>query len=70
MPFPKDKGELITAGYKYLANKTCPCGAGMELWLTPKGATMPMNPMRENTDPATSHFSDCPMATQFRRHKK
>jgi hypothetical protein len=70
MPFPKDKGGMIAAGHKYLCDKTCPCGAKMELWLTPKGATMPMNRMRENTDPAESHFATCPMAAQFRRHKK
>ena len=70
MPFPKDKGGMITAGYKYLANKTCPCGASMELLLTPAGATMPMNPMRANEDPAESHFVTCPKAAQFRKAKK
>ena len=70
MPFPKDKGGMIAAGYKYQANKTCPCGASMELWLTPNNATMPMNPMSANEDPAVSHFTDCPKAAQFRRPKK
>jgi hypothetical protein len=70
MPFPATKAKLIEAGYKYLANKTCPCGSSMELWLTPNGATMPMNPMSGDEDPAVSHFSDCPKAAQFRRNKK
>jgi len=70
MPFPPTKAAMIEAGYKYLANKTCPCGASMELWLTPADKTMPMNPMRNDDDPAVSHFSDCPKAVQFRRAKK
>jgi hypothetical protein len=70
MPFPATKKLMIEAGYKYLANKTCPCGASMELWLTPKDATMPMNPMRDDDDKAESHFATCPKAAQFRRPKK
>jgi hypothetical protein len=61
---------MIEAGYKYLTNKTCPCGAPMELWLTPKDATMPMNPMPEADSKAESHFATCVKAAQFRRQKK
>lgn len=70
MPFPETRGLLKEAGYKYLANKTCPCGATMELWLTPKDATLPMNPMHSDDDKAESHFATCVKAAQFRRPKK
>ena len=70
MPFPATKAAMLEAGYKYLVNKTCPCGDSMELWLTPNGATMPMNPMREADAKAESHFATCPKAAQFRRAKK
>jgi hypothetical protein len=69
MPFPETRGKLKEAGYKYLGNKICPCGASMELWLTPNNATMPMNTMREDDDKAESHFASCPLAAQFRRKK-
>jgi len=67
MPLPKDKAGMIAAGYTYIQNKNCPCGSRMELWLTPEGATMPMNPMRAGQDYAESHFVTCPRAIQFRR---
>ena len=70
MPFPATKAAMIEAGYKYLANKTCPCGAGMELWLTPNDKAMPMNLMPAPDSPAISHWATCPKAQQFRRNKK
>jgi hypothetical protein len=41
----------------------------MQLWLTPTGAMMPMNPMQTDDDKAESHFATCPKAAQFRRQK-
>jgi hypothetical protein len=70
MPFPATRREMIETGYKYLANKMCPCGARMELWSTPKNQTLPMNPMEKDEDKAESHFATCPRAAQFRRSPK
>lgn len=70
MPFPTTKAALETADYRFLNSKQCPCGATIELWRSPKDAVIPMNPMPAADSPATSHFSDCPMAKQFRRPKK
>jgi hypothetical protein len=67
MPFPATKRALIDAGYSFAGNKTCPCGAAMELYRTPKGAFLPMNPMAEDDSKAESHFATCPKAQQFRR---
>jgi hypothetical protein len=69
MPFPPTRRLLKEAGYEYITNKTCPCGATMELWQTPKDHVMPMNPMADDDSKAESHFSTCPKAAQFRRPK-
>jgi hypothetical protein len=70
MPFPETRRLLKEAGYKFETNKTCPCGAAMELWRTPKDQLMPMNPMSDDDAKAESHFATCPKAVQFRRAKK
>jgi len=70
MPFPATRRELKEAGYDFIANKTCPCGATTELWDTPNGSTMPMNPMADDDSEAVSHWSTCTKAAQFRRPKK
>lgn len=70
MPFPATKKLLEEAGYKFVTNKTCPCGALMELWCTPKDSLIPMNPMGDPEAKAESHFATCPKAVQFRRAKK
>jgi hypothetical protein len=67
MPFPKTRSELIDAGYSFSEKKTCPCGASMELWNTPNGSRVPMNPMSSDDAQAISHFATCVMAAQFRR---
>jgi len=69
MPFPKTKRLMIEAGYTYHEQKRCPCGERMELWNTPKGELLPMNPMPDDDSEAISHFATCPKATQFRRKK-
>lgn len=69
MPFPTTRLELKLAGYDFIAIKTCPCGATMELWDTPAGKTMPMNPMESDQSEAVSHWATCPKAQQFRRAK-
>jgi hypothetical protein len=69
MPFPQTRAELKLAGYDYIGNKTCPCGAAMELWDTPNGKTMPMNPMETDESEAVSHWATCSKAAQFRRPK-
>lgn len=67
MPFPETRVAMEEAGYSYATLKICPCGASMELWNTPKGATMPMNPMPDPDSPAVSHWATCEKAEQFRR---
>jgi len=67
MPLPKTRAELVEAGYTYATGKICPCGASMELWNTPKGNLMPMDPMPDPDSPAASHFATCPKAVQFRK---
>jgi hypothetical protein len=67
MPFPATRAAMIEAGYSFATMKTCPCGESMELWNTPKGATMPMNPMNDDDSPAVSHWATCVKAEQFRR---
>lgn len=69
MPFPATRRELKLSGYDYLGTKTCPCGATMELWHTPRDQTMPMNPMADDDSPAESHWATCTKAQQFRRPK-
>lgn len=69
MPFPETRRKLKAAGYSFVAKKTCPCGAPMELWQTPNNVPIPMNPMVDDDAPAVSHFFDCPKAAQFRRAK-
>jgi hypothetical protein len=69
MPFPETKAKMIEAGYSFHTRKTCPCGAPMELWNTPKGEHLPMEPMPDDDSKAESHFATCPKAVQFRRKK-
>ena len=69
MPFPATKAEMLEDGYTFATMKTCPCGERFELWNTPRGATMPMNPMAELDSPAVSHWATCVKAEQFRRKK-
>ena len=68
MPFPKTRAEMVDAGYTYATMKICPCGASMELWNTPKGSLMPMQPMPDPDSKAESHFVTCPKAVQFRKN--
>jgi hypothetical protein len=70
MPFPATRFELKQAGYDFIATKTCPCGAAMELWDTPNGKTMPINPMENDESAAVSHWATCSKAQQFRRPKE
>ena len=70
MPFPANRHDLKEAGYDFIAMKTCPCGATMELWQTPSNQMMPMNPMAGDDSKAESHWATCPKAAQFRRAKK
>lgn len=67
MPFPETRRLMQDAGYSFVAAKRCPCGAEMELWLTPKNAMLPMNPMTDDDAKAESHFATCPRAAQFRK---
>ena len=70
MPFPPTRRELKQAGYDFIAHKTCPCGAAMELWHTPQDKMMPMNPMADDDSKAESHWATCEKAQQFRRPTK
>ena len=58
---------MLDAGYSYATKKICPCGESMELWNTPAGSLMPMNPMAQDDSEAISHFATCEKAKQFRR---
>ena len=69
MAFPTTRKGLVDAGYSFNTRKMCPCGARMELWNTPKGAQLPMEPMAEDESEAKAHFATCPLAAQFRRKK-
>jgi hypothetical protein len=70
MPFPATKEAMMRAEYTYTTSKVCPCGATMELWMTPSGKLIPMNPMPQEESPAVSHWATCEKAAQFRRHQK
>lgn len=67
MPFPPTRAAMIEAGYSFHTNKVCPCGAAMELWNTPRGEHLPMEPMPDDDSKAESHFATCVKAVQFRR---
>ena len=67
MPFPPTRAKLKEAGYDFMTTKTCPCGATMEMWHTPKDQIIPMNPMSDDEAKAESHFATCEKAAQFRR---
>lgn len=69
MPFPATRRLMEEAGYSFAGKKTCPCGDPMELYRTPKGELLPMNPMPNPDSKAESHFATCSKAAQFRRKK-
>jgi hypothetical protein len=69
MPFPATKIDMLEEGYTFAGMKVCPCGASMELWNTPRGQIMPMNPMNDLYAAAVVHWATCPKAEQFRRKK-
>lgn len=70
MPFPATRRQLATQGYQWLNFAKCAgCGASVSWYKTPKGASIPMDPMANDESPAISHWATCPKAKQFRRGK-
>jgi hypothetical protein len=70
MAFPKTQAEMVESGYGFDRIETCRgCHQNMEMWETPAGKRIPMDPMPEDESPAISHFATCPQASRFRRRK-
>lgn len=71
MAFPTTLEELIAAGYGFKNHGTCRgCGADLEWWRSPRGRSMPMNPMHAGGDQAVAHWATCPQAESFRNRNK
>ena len=71
MPFPATRKEMEDQGYKCKSYTVCRgCADSMEFWTTPKGGSIPMNPMPFAESPAVSHYASCPKAQRFRGKKK
>ena len=59
----KTDGELRAAGYVYETTRRCygkTCGATIEIWRTPGGKTMPIDP--GTMEP---HWANCPDRDDF-----
>lgn len=70
MAFPATRKEMEDQGYKCMTYTRCRgCDASMEFWHTPKGGTIPMDPMPLVESPAVSHYATCPNARRFRKKK-
>jgi len=68
MPFPKTVDELLTQGYQFQSLRRCrgkDCGRSIEMWTTPAGKVMPLDP--ETYQP---HWATCPNAQDFKRSKQ
>jgi hypothetical protein len=68
MPFPATRKEMEEQGYRCKSYTRCRgCNDSMEFWSTPKGGSIPMNPMPYADSPAVSHYVNCPKAKAFRK---
>jgi hypothetical protein len=65
MPFPATFAELLKAGYSYSGSGNCrKCRARILWYRTPNDARIPINP------DATTHWSSCPYAKDFKKAKE
>ena len=66
--FPMTRRELVRDGYAQTTQSAvCKgCSADIEWWKTPKGKSIPMNPMADERSRAVAHWTTCPNAKQFR----
>jgi hypothetical protein len=63
--FPDSFEGLNASGYSYSGSGNCrKCGTRILWYKTPRGKSLPMNPN------ATTHWSTCPYARDFRKPKK
>ena len=60
MPFPSNLEQLEAAGYRYSRTEACPvCRENVEVFSTPGGRTIAMNPMIATLSPAIRHYETC-----------
>lgn len=60
MPFPPDSESLLAAGYKFLRSETCSqCREMIEIFSTPGGREIVMDPMGLELSPAVPHWKTC-----------
>jgi hypothetical protein len=60
MPFPEDFESFEDAGYVFNRSEECLiCGEDVEIFITPGGREITMNPMHLLTDPAIQHYKTC-----------
>jgi hypothetical protein len=69
MEFPHTRAELLSGGYQPPTKlSTCKgCNQSIEWWKTPRGKSIPMQPMIYENSPATPHWQTCPNANDFRK---
>jgi len=68
MPLPNTKEGLEAAGYRYAGSKVCRgpnCGVRMEIWNTPAGRQLPLDPVT-----LVPHFGTCPDRDLFKKGAK
>lgn len=69
MAFPKTSDDLKAMGYVFIDDAECKgCGEAIEWYRTPKGKSIPINPMGCGSDKAIPHWTTCTEADFF--HKK
>lgn len=60
MPFPSNLEQLEAEGYRYSRTEDCPvCRENVEVFSTPGGRTIAMNPMTATLSPAIRHYETC-----------
>lgn len=60
MPFPSTLAAMFSSGYEYARWEHCAaCGEPVELYTTPGGRTIAMEPMCSSESPAVRHYEVC-----------
>ena len=63
MPFPTTLAAMFSSGYDYARWEHCAvCGETVELYTTPGGRTIAMEPMCSRESPAVRHYLTCNIA--------